>query len=267
MTQVKAQEITKAAGFLSSVNNLINGKFILADVKIAEVLQKINDSEELFNFVSRALIGFNFEKELRKSEIKNRFNGGEFKLPNTEKEIVALVFCLLVEFDSKKIDFYEFIKENFPTSDNKGDQKLFSNTILVPFRNAVAKHFNLSKEDEDNKEIVKDLKPQIEQEEKEEKEEEILKVLEKNREDELFEEIDKLSKHLYKIIEGDPKIKQIQKEDLLFVLKGIIYSGRYKDIKILNSLLVSFEHLSKKVVSIKFVYGDLKRILLDYYKG
>ncbi|MGD9901374.1 MAG: hypothetical protein AB7S44_02420 [Spirochaetales bacterium] len=261
---LNAQQLTLVADFISSMNNLINGKFILADVKIAEVLKKIEDSEALFRFVSESLINFSFEKELRKAEIKNRFNGGVFKLPNESHLIVALVFCLLVEFDAKRIDFYDFIKENFPTLDNKGDQKAFSETILVPFRDIIARFFGLSKED--NEALIKELKAEIvKEQQEEERQQEILEV-EKTREDTLFENITQIEQNILQIVEDDIKIKEGVREDLIFILKAMIYSNKYQDLKIVNALLVSFESMSHKIASIKFVYSELKQILLDYYR-
>ena len=262
---IKAQELKKVADFISSINNLIHGKFILADVKINEVLNKINESEELYHFVQEKLINFNFEKELRKAEIKNRFNGGLFKLPTGEREATALSFCLLVEFDAKRIDFYDFIKENFPTLDNKGDYKVFAEVVLTPLRDSVAKFFGLSKDD--NQAIIKELEQKAEQELLvEEVEEEPVEEVKTSKQI-LFEELLKIEKHLLEIIESDPRIKVSQKEDIMFILKAMIYANKYEDLKILNALLVSFEHLTKKVQSIRFVYDELKQIILNYYSN
>ena len=263
---IKAQELKKVADFISSINNLIHGKFILADVKINEVLNKINDSAELYHFIQEKLINFNFEKELRKAEIKNRFNGGLFKLPAGERETTALSFCLLVEFNAKHIDFYDFIKENFPTLDNKGDHKAFAEVVLAPLRDAVAKYFGLSKDD--NEQVLKDLEAKAEQEIMEEQMQEEEPVEEvKSSKQILFEDIIKVEKHLLEIIENDFKIKMSQKEDIIFVLKAMIYANKYEDLKILNALLVSFEHLTKKVHSIRFVYDELKQLILNYYSN
>lgn len=263
-TNVKAQELKKVADFISSINNLINGKFILADVKINEVLNKIENSEVLFHFIQEQLIGFHFEKELRKAEVKNRFNGGVFKLPNGERESVALSFCLLVEFDSKHIDFYEFIKENFPTLDNKGDYQAFSQTVLTPLRDSIAKHFGLSKDD--NESILKELETKAQEEIKKEEQIEVEQEEEKNKEEQLFLEIEKIERHLLEIIANDPKIKQSLKDDITYILKAMIYSNKYHDMRLLNAFLVSFEHLTKKVRSIEFVYAELKNLILNYYE-
>jgi hypothetical protein len=259
-TNIEVQELTKIADFISSINNLIHGKFILADVKINEVLNKVNESAELYHFIQEKLINFSFEKELRKSEIKNRFNGGVFKLPTGEREATALSFCLLVEFDAKRIDFYDFIKENFPTLDNKGDYKAFAEVVLMPLRDAVAKYFGLSKEN--NEEALKEMQAKIERETTLE-----VKEVEEVKDDKqvLFEDVLKIERHLLEIIKNDPKIKFRLKEDIVFVLKAMIYANKYEDLKILNALLVSFEHLTQKVKSIKFVYDELKQVILDYY--
>jgi type III secretion system FlhB-like substrate exporter len=265
MTEYKAQDITKAADFISSINNLINGKFILADVKIAQVLKKIEDSPALFEYIQQSLIGFSFERDFRKSEITNRFNGGVFKLPAEEKTAIALIFCLLVEFDSKSIDFYEFIKDNFPTLDNKGDYHAFSETVLVPFRDVVAFRFGLSKED--NVDVIKELRGEVSKEILEEEKQREIKIQEKTKEDLLFEDMHRIEKHLLEIIKSDPKIKPDKKENLVFILKAMIYSNKYKDLKIINALLVSFEFLGKKINSIRFVYDELKGLIIDYYNG
>ena len=213
----KVQELTKVADFISSINNLVHGKFILADVKINEVLTKIEASSSLFHFVQEQLINFNFEKELRKAEIKNRFNGGVFKLPSSEREATALSFCLLVEFDNKNIDFYEFIKENFPTLDNKGDYKAFADIVLTPLRDTVAKYFGLSKEN--NEELIKQLEAQAQEELIEEEQPEFVPEV-KTKEQELFEELEKIEKHLLQLVEHDPKIKRVLKDDLIFYFKS-----------------------------------------------
>jgi hypothetical protein len=262
---VGAQELKKVADFIASINNLIHGKFILADVKINEVLNKIDQSEALFRFIQEQLIGFHFEKELRKAEVKNRFNGGVFKLPNGEKESVALAFCLLVEFDTKHLDFYEFIKENFPTLDNKGDYQVFAETVLAPLRDSIAKQFGLSKDD--NEGVLKELEQKA-QEEQEQKEQELEEEQEeKNKEDELFLEIEKIERHLLDIVKNDPKIKEHKKEDLIYLLKAMIYANKYRDFKLISAFLVSFEHLTKKVRSKWFVYEELKNVILRYYES
>jgi len=47
----------------------------------------------------------------------------------------------------------------------------------------------------------------------------------------------------------------------------MIYSNKYRDFKILNALLISFEHLTSKIKSIQFVYDELKDIILKYYES
>ena len=109
MMQVSNEELSKIAQFIAGCNDMINGKFILADVKITKVLNNIAESEELYRFISECMNNFDFIKELHRAEMKNSLNSGAFTPPQEPEKLVAFVFCLLVECDAKRIDFYSFI--------------------------------------------------------------------------------------------------------------------------------------------------------------
>ena len=144
MIKVSNEELSKIAQFLSSCDDMINGKFILADIKITKVLNMIADSEELYRYISECLTGYDFVRELHRSEVKNGLNGGVFAVPTDESKLVAFVFCLLVECDSKRIDFYTFINENFRMAENSYQE--FSQKLLLPFKNIISNHFGMSNE-------------------------------------------------------------------------------------------------------------------------
>ena len=110
MINVSNEELTKIAQFIASCNDMINGKFILADIKITKILNMIANSTELYNYVKECLIDYDFSREYHRAEVKNRLNNGVFTVPNMPNTLVAFVFCLLVECDAKRIDFYNFIQ-------------------------------------------------------------------------------------------------------------------------------------------------------------
>ena len=78
MLKVSNEELSKIAQFISSVDDMINGKFILADVKITRVLNMIAGSDELYRYISECMIGFDFSREYHRAEAKNSLNGGAF---------------------------------------------------------------------------------------------------------------------------------------------------------------------------------------------
>lgn len=143
MIKVSNEELSKIAQFVASCDDMINGKFILADVKITKVLNMIAGSEELYRYISECMVGFDFTKEYHRAEVKNGLNGGFFAVPNDPNKLVAFVFCLLVECDAKRLDFYNFINENFGISGKSEAYKNFAGQLLIPFKEIVASHFGL----------------------------------------------------------------------------------------------------------------------------
>ena len=143
MIKVSNEELSKIAQFIASCDDMINGKFILADVKITKVLNMIAGSEELYRYISECMVGFDFTKEYHRAEVKNGLNGGLFAVPSDPNKLVAFVFCVLVECDAKRLDFYNFINDNFGTNGKSEAYKNFSSQLLVPFKEIISSHFGL----------------------------------------------------------------------------------------------------------------------------
>ena len=144
MIQVSNEELSKIAQFIASCDDMINGKFILADVKITKVLNMIAGSEELYRYISECMVGFDFVKEYHRAEVKNSLNGGIFAVPQEPNKLVAFVFCVLVECDAKRLDFYNFINENFGRESKSEAYKNFANELLIPFKEIISSHFGMS---------------------------------------------------------------------------------------------------------------------------
>src|SRR5574344_1411732 len=143
MIKVSSEELSKISQFVASCNDMINGKFILADVKITKILNMIAGSDELYRYITECMTGFDFSREYHRAEVKNGLNGGVFAVPAEREKVVAFVFCLLVECDAKRIDFYGFINENFSGSDRNDSYKTFANVLLMPFRDIISNHFGM----------------------------------------------------------------------------------------------------------------------------
>ncbi len=157
MIKVSNEELTKIAQFVSSCEDMINGKFILADVKITKILNMIAESDELYRFISECLMNYDFSREYHRAEVKNTLNNGSFVAPTEPSKLVAFVFCLLVECDAKRIDFYSFINENFKAENRTDAYQNFANQLLVPFKDIIATNFAIGG---DNQKQVEDLTEQ-----------------------------------------------------------------------------------------------------------
>lgn len=156
MIKVSNEELSKIAQFVSSCDDMANGKFILADVKINRILNMIAGSDELYRYISECLVGYDFSREYHRAEVKNGLNGGIFAVPAEPNKLVAFVFCLLVECDAKRLDFYNFVNENFAGDTRSEAYNTFSKKLIKPFKEIVAGHFGLAEGDESEVSLLKE---------------------------------------------------------------------------------------------------------------
>ena len=253
MENIDLVEQSKIKNFLAACDELINGKFILADIKIMRVLNLIADCEPLYRYINECLIDFNFEREYSRAEVKNRFNNGQFIVPQEKEKLVALVYNLFTAFEKKQIDFYSFVNNNFATLNGGGEYENFTQSVIVPFKNAIAIQFGLM---EDN---MQNAQEQPNEEETEEQKEE------KNEIETIWDDIAVLVDSLINIVSNERKIKADAKENILYVLKSIKYCSKYNDMRLVSSLLLSAEMLLVKVNSTKIVISEIKNEIRAYY--
>ncbi len=361
MIKVSNEELSKISQFISSCDDMVNGKFILADVKITKILNMIAGSEELYRYISECLVSYDFLREYHRAEVKNGLNGGVFAVPTEPNKLVAFVFCLLVECDAKRIDFYSFINENFKGENKSEAYQNFAAKLLVPFKEIIASHFALSgvseqevsnltkhyREDLQEEPIFNDnfgqtnydnpnfqnqsgyiqneyqsqnINPnqneffgngygslqsfqntQFAQNSNFEQESYLnenqnvdtsninqhnfnesniqnqdafdaptskfqakMENLKKSKD--VWTEIVDICSNIESSVYAERHLKQYLKDELLYILKAIKYSTKYKDVKIVSALVTAFDELSKKYRSIQFTFGELKNKIERLYE-
>ncbi len=123
--------------FNNACDEFILGKYILIDLKIQSILNIIANDEKLTNIVNSCLQDYNFNLQSKQYLINNDNMVG-FSLPTSDKEIIAFVYNLLYRFNSRSIDFYEFLKVYY-NAENAGGKEFgeFARTIITPFKNAI----------------------------------------------------------------------------------------------------------------------------------
>ncbi|MBE5746368.1 MAG: hypothetical protein E7359_03670 [Clostridiales bacterium] len=248
MRSITNDELIKISEFINSVDGLINGKFILADIKISNLLNMIATNTALYNYIKQCLIEFSFEKELSRAEVKNRFNNGEFKLPPEREKIVAFVFCLLVECDAKRMDFFGFINENFKSSKNMSEYANFAQSVLVPFKDIIIEHFYNEGAEEEVETIEEEVEEEIEE-----------------VEDTIYTRLTKYLTMMSDNVTLDRRIKQHDKENLHYIIDNIIYSMQYEDMNIINAFIAVLDILADKYAALRLPLKDIKSELLKYY--
>lgn len=316
MIKVSNEELSKIAQFIASCDDMINGKFILADVKITKVLNMIASSEELYRYISECMTNFDFSREYHRAEVKNSLNGGNFAAPTEQEKLVAFVFCILVECDAKRLDFYNFINENFGRESKSNAYNNFASMLLVPFKEIIATHFGLGGasnqtledmtnnyredlkeepifEDDKNKTFVEQGVWQNNMQSKEYNQQSgyyqsandsslfenqsnfsnqpsFTQQAESSNqpqsaEKDVWKEICDICENIESSVYAERHLKEYLKEELLYILKTVKYSTKYKDVKIISALVTAFDELTKKFRSIQFVFGELKNKLETLY--
>lgn len=130
-------QIQELLPFNNACDELVAGKYILIDLKIASILNIISQDEKLLNIVNSCLKDYDFETQSKQLMISNH-ERVYFALPNSDKEVVAFVYSLLYNFQTKRIDIYEFLKV-FYNAENGSNKEFseFTTTVITPFKNAI----------------------------------------------------------------------------------------------------------------------------------
>ncbi len=127
--------------FLEKSNDLITSKYILADIKIANLLKSIALSETLIALFKSCLQDFDMTSAKNRYLVKTPYlsgDKGEFVLPSSSKELLAFIFTLLVEMDSKTISIGDFLSRYFYENGSyTAGYDAFVNSMIKPFVNSV----------------------------------------------------------------------------------------------------------------------------------
>jgi len=127
--------------FVERADDFIESKYILADIKIVNLLKVIASSETLLALFKNCLTDFDYYAAQKKYLVKNRFQGGdkgEFILPPNSRELLAFIFNILVDIDAKNIELGEFINKYFFVDGSfSSGYDAFVNAMIKPFRNSV----------------------------------------------------------------------------------------------------------------------------------
>lgn len=248
--QVKQENFELIEQFTQSCNDIIDGKFILADMKIANLFKFIDGKMELCDLFARALQNFNFDKEFAKSKLSNGIKGHSFKMPDDSVKIIAMVYSLLQDANCKKLDLYSFINTFFEGG-NEGNTNLAYNNfclqVLVPFRDLVVSVL------EDKFELAPIPKPEPSYD------------AEIEMDMDPFTRLELIIDQILDSIRYEPKIKEEQKQELYIILKALKQASQMRSLSIIGAIAIGLDYLIKKVKSAKYFYAELQDCLSDLY--
>lgn len=237
--------------FMNSCDDLINGKFIFAGNKVANILKAINESPELYEVIAECLKDFNYEKEFGRAKVKLPTKKGTFKMPEENTSKIPLVFCMLVEIQEGKIDLKQFLADYFDCEEEEMSQfEKFANEVIVPFKNAIAYLFDIEGQNK--------FKPQPKVEVKEEQKAPQSKL------QEYFNDVKTIVDNIVRDLEY-VKVKEIVAEDIKYLADGIKHSILKQDIKMVNSMVIGVCYAVKQVKKLRYYEDELKDAMESMY--
>lgn len=127
--------------FLNKCDEVINSKFILAVTKISELLSSIAASKPLFELFELILSDFNYNKFKAAYLVRSKENTdrGILLLPESAKDKIALIFCLLMDIEAGEIEFGRFLQTYFYTDGSYFESfSDFCQGVIKPFKNTVS---------------------------------------------------------------------------------------------------------------------------------
>ena len=127
--------------FLQKADELIDSKYIIADIKIVGLLKAIASSDTLVAIFKNCMTGFDYAEAQQKYLVKSKYlaeDKGEFVLPSSSRELLAFIFSILVDIDAKRIDFARFLNKYFYEDGScSAGYTAFLNSMIKPFKNSV----------------------------------------------------------------------------------------------------------------------------------
>ena len=269
--------------FINACNDFIDGKFILADIKIAKILRAISNSQNLYDLIAECMINYDFQRAFDSAKIGSK--NAVFSLPKENHKIIPFVFCLLVEIDSKRLNFNEFLSTQFPIANNQNEEYFaFGKSVIIPFRDAIANVFDVKVYSQNNvveeqKNII-DLKLDEIQNENTQTEdveddstEDISPYVEEsikkhNQEEEelslLFDRVVRLSGIL------DDKLlyvrNPLKKSNISLIIDALYEACSIKSVKIVVALVMSLNSIAGNERHIKQEIRELNNVCYNFYE-
>lgn len=268
MTEFSDVEKKNIKSFFVACDEMINGRFILSDIKIAKILNSIANSGVLYDLFAKCMIDFNYKLEFRNAKVNNKVNGGYFVLPNDEKRIIALVFCFLIDVDNNRINLQNFINENFYSADGYNiSYSNFSLNVLVPFKNSVSNLLGVNENGEDVG-LVDDGSEQMVMDGLDDADEPTeTPAMTKQGEINLrYADFLRALNQLYSAVKKHPKLKEDKRSELIIIIKAIKEAVTIEKLIFINALIIPLEYSISKDKYLKNYYNDLKVCLMNFYE-
>lgn len=244
-------------------NEVMTTKILFIDRKIQKLLEEIAKCPEVYNLVSDCLNVFNRDKEYDRAFSISNSGKGTFILPKEEVKVIALVFCILGDINSRVINFDELVAKFFTDEEGRKDYNLFMQKVIVPFRDLISEAFNVSPNVTTVESIEEMETAEVEPEEEEEEEEGEPRLGKPRFNFEDSEDLDRIfdlskdiASQIYELLIYERK----QNDEVLdsqYIVNSIVIACDKKDFEQLFSLVMGLKYVSKSIRDIRFLVKEM----------
>jgi len=128
--------IKELSALNAACDELLAGKYILADIKINSILNAIDNDTKIKDIVSNCVNDFSF------SDLFNAVTScGTLSQLNDPKQNIAFVYNLLYRFKNKDINFSDFLNTYYPDTPIEEQMVSLMNLFIIPFKQAIGDIF------------------------------------------------------------------------------------------------------------------------------
>ena len=260
--------------FLERCDEFIDSKYILADVKLANLLKSIASSDTLIALFQNCLNDYAYIEAQKKYLVKSQHfssEKGEFILPRNSRELLAFIFTTLVEIDAKRIDLGAFLNKYFYVDGSfSSAYDEFVNAMVKPFKNSVKMLMDSVIEGK----LQDPIEALTEEEERKEKEQKAKEESDR-REKELMQKAYGVSlKQIKQILLADKKkikegkLKDCVKNDVILVIDMLANVIESEDKDAIEYAFIAYKYVAK-VHRFAFIgrIKKMKKLLKDVFNA
>ena len=243
--------------FCNACDDLRASKIILADAKVSKILRSVVSCPSLVEIIGDALVGYNYANELGKCVTTDLEGNKHINLPPEPYRVIALVFSILTEFDTRRLDLQEFVEQYFHADGIQESFERFCEELIVPFCDFLCDWVG--------------YKTGKKEEESMNSNEEVMDMREENTEETgdtaeaLFADLKIILNQIKETVNLDTKIKPDRLDDLNITLDALLESLELRNFKILNALLISLNNMLTPIKSVRFYNMELQNRLAKFY--
>lgn len=145
MEEEMEEKYERIRRFLSVCDELVSGSYLIAESKISEALKCVASSRELTNLFAAVTDGYDYPAAKARL-LRPRTDRGAGRvgacIPSERQEVLAFVFCLLVEIDAGTLHLNEFLLRYFYVDGSyTASYSVFAERMVRPFRDIVKECF------------------------------------------------------------------------------------------------------------------------------